>query len=156
MGDAAAGGDAQNATLTAVLNQLWGEQRCGVVTPALHDNGGSWYAATVIDGPDFRGTGMGLQHEWRFLVEFFDSALSDLEYHGDKCLMELFVPSVPAVYANLFGDEEDEDEVRVVSMKTKTRSMQTRGMRRRQRLAHLMHPKGDLPNGYLPIYGLSL
>ena len=37
MGDAAAGGDAQNATLTAVLNQLWGEQRCGVDTPALLD-----------------------------------------------------------------------------------------------------------------------
>ena len=37
MGDPAAGGDAQNATLTAVLNQLWGEQRCGMDTPALHD-----------------------------------------------------------------------------------------------------------------------
>jgi len=37
MGDAAAGGDAQNATLTTVLNQLWGEQRCGVDTPALPD-----------------------------------------------------------------------------------------------------------------------
>ena len=54
---------------------------------------------------------MGVQHEWRFLVEFFDPALSELEYHGDKGLMELFTPSVPAVYATLFGDEEDEDEV---------------------------------------------
>ena len=70
-----------------------------------------WYTATVVDGPDFRGAGMGVQHEWRFLVEFFDPALSELEYHGDKCLMELFTPSVPAVYATLFGDEEDEDEV---------------------------------------------
>ena len=69
-----------------------------------------WYVATVVDGPDFRGAGMGVQHEWRFLVEFFDSALSDLEYHGERCLMELFVPSVPAAYANLFGGEDEEEE----------------------------------------------
>ena len=68
-----------------------------------------WHAATVVDGPDFRGAGMGLQHEWRFLVEFFDSATAELENQGEKYMMELSVPSVPAVHANLFGGADEED-----------------------------------------------
>jgi hypothetical protein len=37
MGDAATADEAQNATLTAVLNSLWGEQRCGVDTATIPD-----------------------------------------------------------------------------------------------------------------------